>query len=187
MSDTQQEVANLSQEKLAEIAAVVIKAFKPLINAKSVNSDSVAVNLFEIGSDTDDSEVVTASVILKSHIDKIDGFDPTYVEGILHIDYSGCYINEETNTFEWKTDDFSVGLNYAFYSYNMTWGVKNPDGTLEHDNGEVFGIVSQDDDAMSFEVMGTIMGLPNTDTEYRDFLQAVFDIASKAYKDGANK
>lgn len=61
----------------------------------------------------------------------------------------------------------------------MTWGVKNADGSMHHDNGEAFGIVNQDDDAMSNEVIGTVLDLPNTDAEYRAFLQAVFDIASQ--------
>ena len=73
MSDTQQAVASLTQNKLTEIEDAVINAFKPLINAQSVNSKSVDVQLLET-EDFEDSLLLTASVTLKANIEAVDGF-----------------------------------------------------------------------------------------------------------------
>ena len=178
MSDTQQAVASLTQNKLTEIEGAVIKAFKPLINAQSVNSKSVNVLLLET-EDYDDSLLLTASVTLKANIEAVDGFAPTYAEAIMHIDYNNCHVNHETNMLECKGNSLEVTFSYGFYSYNLTWGVLNADGSMDHNNGEAFGIDSKSDDDMSDEVMGSILDLPNDDPEYQGFLQAIFNTISK--------
>ena len=50
---------------------------------------------------------------------------------------------------------------------------------MDHDNGEAFGIDSKSDDDMSDKVMGSVLDLPNDNTDYQGFLQAVFNTISK--------
>lgn len=179
MSDTQQAVASLTQNKLTEIEGAVIKAFKPLINAKSVSSKSIDVEVFEFTKEDDNSYSLTAIVHFNSEIEPVEGFKPTYAAAVLHIDFSECYLDSKSKALKWKDDNFEVTFNYGFYSYNLTWGVLNADGSMDHNNGEAFGIDSKSDDDMSNEVMGSILDLSNDDPEYQGFLQAVFNRISK--------
>ena len=151
------------------IKEAVIKAFKPLVNAESVSNGSVAASWF----DTD--EAITASVIFKAPIEAVEGFAPTYAEGICHIDF-GLIDNDGQD--EW--DGQPVTLNYGMYSYNMTWATKNAGGTFYHDNGESFCMESSVDDDLSEWVMGAVLGeADHSDTDYQAFLKAVFAIARK--------
>lgn len=153
-----------------QINEAVIKAFKPLINAKSVSNGSAFVTWFE----TDDHDI-TASVTLKSMMDSVDGFDPVYVEGICHLDFG---LRNDSNELVW--DKLPVNFNYGFYSYNLTWATKDANDLLTHNNGEAFGIDSKTDDELSSWVMGSVMGAQaNSDPTYQGFLKAVFDIVKK--------
>lgn len=172
-------VAALSSEKLAEIELAVAKALKPLICGKTVNTKAVNVSWYETEEHCDGDTTVTASVVLGSDIDAVSGFTPTYASSIFHVDFHGCRVNKETNALEWANEDLDYTLNYGFYSYNTTWGYKKDDGSMEYNNGEVFGIESAADDELSCGIIERSLDFPDTDKDYQEFLKAISIIACK--------
>ena len=181
-NDTQNPVQAISAEQLNEVRAAVIKAFKPLICAEAVIDKNMSIQAVHSEDHWDDNGItdmvmLEVRVVLKSDIEAVEGFLPTYAEGVLNIDFLGCGYDETTDSYSMPSDHIHVGFNYGYYSYNLTWGVKNPDGSMHHDNGEAYGMKSDVDDVLSCDIMGEVFDIEANDANYQSFLRAVFDKA----------
>lgn len=171
----------LSEVTLNAISSAVIAALKPMITASAVDGKNITVRTYETDEYTKDGEIiedVTANVTLKAVIEPVEGFEPLYVESVLHIDFYHCVRNPDSNEAEWSGDCF--GFNYGHYSHNLTWAIKDGFGNLVHSNGVRYGINNDADNEISSLILDTVFDIDNNDAELQGFLQAIFLLARES-------